>query len=56
MELSEEKTLIRHIKDGFGFLGVIIGMDGSGMLLIKPSKESQKEFEELTHVVIYKMR
>ena len=56
MELSEEKTLITHIKDGFDFLGFNIRKYGNGMLLIKPSKKNQKKFAETTHEVIYKMR
>ena len=38
LELSEEKTLITHITEGFDFLGFNIRKFG-GMLLIKPSKE-----------------
>lgn len=56
LELSEEKTLITHIKDGFDFLGFNIRKYGNGMLLIKPSKKNQKKFAESTHEVIYKMR
>lgn len=56
LELSEEKTLITHIKDGFDFLGFNIRKYGNGKLLIKPSKKSQKKFAEATHEVIYHMR
>lgn len=56
LELSEEKTLITHIKDGFDFLGFNIRKYGNGMLLIKPSKKSQRKFAEATHEVIYGMR
>lgn len=43
LELSEEKTLITHINDGFDFLGCNIRMYGS-RLLTKPSK---KNFEAI---------
>ena len=56
LELSEEKTLITHVKDGFDFLGFNIRKYRNGMLLIKPSKKNQKKFAETTHEVIYKMR
>lgn len=56
LKLSEEKTLITHIKDGFDFLGFNIRKYGNGMLLIKPSKKSQRKFAEATHEVIYGMR
>lgn len=56
LELSKEKTLITHIKDGFDFLGFNIRKYGNGMLLIKPSKKNQKKFAETMHEVIYKMR
>lgn len=39
LELSEEKTLITHITDGFDFLGVNIRMY-DGKLLTKPSKKN----------------
>ena len=56
LELSEEKTLITHITDGFDFLGFNIRKYRNGILLIKPSKKSQKKFAEATHEVIYSMR
>lgn len=56
LELSEEKTLITHITEGFDFLGFNIRKYRHGMLLIKPNKKSQKKFAEATHEVIYKMR
>jgi RNA-directed DNA polymerase len=43
LELSEEKTKLMHIKDGFNFLGFNIRKYGD-KLLIKPSKESIKRF------------
>ena len=41
LELSEEKTLITHIDNGFDFLGVNIRMY-NGKLLTKPSKKNYK--------------
>ena len=43
LTLSEEKTKITHIDDGFDFLGYNI-RKYKGVLLIKPSKESLKKF------------
>jgi RNA-directed DNA polymerase len=43
LELSEEKTHITHIDDGFDFLGFNIRKYG-GKLLIKPAKEAVKRF------------
>ncbi len=43
LQLSEEKTLITHISDGFDFLGKNI-RKYNGKLLIKPSKASVKAF------------
>jgi RNA-directed DNA polymerase len=43
LQLSEEKTIITHIDDGFDFLGKNIRMY-NGKLLIKPSKTSIKAF------------
>jgi len=40
LELSEEKTLVTHIADGFNFLGWNFRKYRNGTLLIKPSKES----------------
>ena len=41
LQLSEEKTIITNIKDGFDFLGQNI-RKYHGKLLIKPSKASKK--------------
>jgi RNA-directed DNA polymerase len=46
LTLSEEKTKITHIDEGFDFLGFNIRKYNNGVLLIKPSKDSQKEFQE----------
>lgn len=43
LQLSEEKTVITHIEDGFDFLGKNI-RKYNGKLLIKPSKASRKSF------------
>ena len=43
LELSEEKTHITHIKDGFDFLGFNV-RKYSGKMLIKPSKAAVKRF------------
>ena len=43
LELSEEKTLITHIDEGFDFLGKNI-RKYNGKLLIKPSKSAVKSF------------
>lgn len=43
LELSEEKTLITHIDDGFDFLGFNI-RKFKGVLLTQPSKKSVKKF------------
>ena len=53
LTLSEEKTLITHIDDGFDFLGFNV-RKYRGTLLIKPSKKSQKRFTEKLHEVIFK--
>jgi RNA-directed DNA polymerase len=43
LALSQEKTHITHIKDGFDFLGFNV-RKYNGKLIIKPSKKSQKAF------------
>lgn len=53
LTLSEEKTLITHIDDGFDFLGFNV-RKYRGKLLVKPSKKSQKRFTEKLHEVIFK--
>ena len=55
LELSEEKTLITHIDDGFDFLGFNI-RKYKGVLLIKPSEKALKKFAKATHEIIYGMR
>jgi len=52
LTLSEEKTLITNISEGFDFLGFNV-RKYSGTLLIKPSKKSLKKFTEKLHEVIF---
>jgi RNA-directed DNA polymerase len=52
LRLSEEKTLITHISDGFDFLGFNV-RKYNGKLLIKPSMKSQKKMLEKLHEVIF---
>ena len=49
--LSEEKTLITHISEGFDFLGFNV-RKYNGTLLIKPSKKSQKRFTDKLHEIV----
>jgi RNA-directed DNA polymerase len=51
LELSEEKTRITHIDDGFDFLGFNV-RKYTGKLLIKPSKEAIKSFLERIREII----
>lgn len=44
LELSEEKTRITHIEEGFDFLGFNIRKYRNGKLFIKPSKANIKSF------------
>ena len=44
LELSEEKTRIVHITEGFVFLGQEVRKYGNGKLLITPSKQNVKTF------------
>jgi RNA-directed DNA polymerase len=43
LQLSEEKTLITNITEGFDFLGWNFRRYSNGKLLIKPSKKSQQK-------------
>ena len=52
LTLSEEKTKITHINEGFDFLGFNIRKYNNGVLIIKPSKDSQKKFQEKIKMVI----
>lgn len=51
LQLSEEKTVITHINDGFDFLGQNI-RKYNGKLLIKPSKSSAKSLLKKVREVI----
>jgi RNA-directed DNA polymerase len=51
LRLSEEKTLITHLEDGFDFLGQNIRKD-DGKLIIKPSKQNVKAFLEKVRKVV----
>ena len=51
LQLSEEKTVITHIEDGFDFLGKNI-RKYNGKLLIKPSTTSVKSFLEKVRSII----
>ena len=51
LTLSEEKTKITHIDDGFDFLGYNIRKH-KGVLLIKPSKKSLKKFMQKIRGII----
>ena len=46
LTLSEEKTKITHISEGFNFLGFNIRKYSNGKLLTKPSKDAMKSFCE----------
>ena len=52
LTLSEEKTLVTHISEGFDFLGFNI-RKYNGKLLIKPSKKSRKKITEKLHEIIF---
>lgn len=53
LQLSEEKTVITHINDGFNFLGQNI-RKYKGKLLIKPSKEAIKSFFRKVRTIVKK--
>ena len=54
LKLSEEKTLITQIKEGFDFLGWNFRKYKSGKLIIQPSKKSIKSICEKIRETIYK--
>lgn len=55
LELSEQKTAITHIDQGFDFLGQNI-RKYEGTLLIKPSRKSQKAFKAKVNALIKCLR
>jgi RNA-directed DNA polymerase len=52
LSLSEEKTVITHIDDGFDFPGFNV-RKYNGKLLIKPSRKGQKKLTEKLHEVVF---
>jgi RNA-directed DNA polymerase len=52
LQLSEEKTVITHITEGFDFMGWNFRKYHNGKLLIKPSKKSQQKFLEKIRTAI----
>ncbi len=52
LELSEEKTRITPIEDGFNFLGFNIRQYRNGVVLVKPSKANVKIFLETIRKII----
>ncbi len=55
LELSEKKTLITHVDDGFDFLGWTARWQG-GMLLTKPARKNVKNFLEKIRGTLRQMR
>lgn len=55
LELSEKKTSITHVNDGFDFLGWTTRWQG-GMLLTKPARKNVKNFLEKVRVTLRQMR
>ena len=51
LQLSEEKTVITHISDGFDFLGQNV-RKYNGKLLIKPSKNAIKSFLKKVRTIV----
>jgi RNA-directed DNA polymerase len=53
LTLSEEKTRITHIDEGFDFLSQNIRRYGDDKLLIKPSKRAVKEFKYKLRGIVF---
>ena len=53
LSLSDEKTKITHIKDGFDFLSQNTRRYPDGKLIIKPSKLSVKEFKYKIRKIVF---
>lgn len=52
MQLSPEKTVITHIRDGFDFLGQNVRKYPNGKLLIKPARKSiRKLLDKVRHII-----
>ncbi len=56
LRLSETKTKITHITDGFDFLGWNFRKYRNGHLIIKPSKKSVKRFMDNLKLIFHKLR
>jgi RNA-directed DNA polymerase len=56
LQLSQEKTSITHITEGFDFLGQNIRMYSRGKLLIRPTKDAIKSVKEKLKGIIVKHR
>jgi RNA-directed DNA polymerase len=56
LQLSQEKTRITHITDGFDFLGQNIRLYAKGKLLTRPSKESIRSVKEKLKEIIVRHR
>ncbi len=56
LQLSQEKTHITLITDGFNFLGQNVRMYAKGKLLLKPSKESMLSVKEKLKQIIVRHR
>ncbi|MDM8526212.1 group II intron maturase-specific domain-containing protein [Desulfococcaceae bacterium HSG8] len=54
LSLSEEKTKITHVREGFDFLGHNVRKFGKGKLIIRPSKKNFKNFPDKTREIIRK--
>lgn len=56
LKLSEMKTKITHITEGFDFLGWNFRKYRNGQLLIKPARNSVKRFVDRLRTLFHKMR
>ncbi len=56
LQLSSEKTVVTHIKDGFDFLGQHVRKYKSGVVLTTPSKKNVKAFLKKVRGIIEKLK
>jgi RNA-directed DNA polymerase len=56
LQLSQEKTVVTHIQDGFDFLGQHVRKYKSGVVLTTPSKKNVKMFLKKVREMIEKMK
>ncbi|GCE09440.1 group II intron reverse transcriptase/maturase [Dictyobacter aurantiacus] len=56
LQLSSEKTVVTHIKDGFDFLGQHVRKYKSGAVLTTPSKKNVKTFLKKVRGIIEKLK